>query len=37
MSNDMIPEVPEVTDADVFITRAFDAPREVVWNFFTRP
>jgi uncharacterized protein YndB with AHSA1/START domain len=37
MSNDTIPEVPEVTDADVFITRAFDAPREVVWNFFTRP
>ena len=37
MSNDTIPEVPEVTDSDVFITRAFEAPREVVWNFFTRP
>ncbi|MEO6116038.1 MAG: SRPBCC domain-containing protein [Pseudolysinimonas sp.] len=37
MSNDTIPEMPDVTDRDVFITRAFDAPREVVWNFFTRP
>ena len=32
-----IPEVPEVLDTDVFITRAFDAPRDVVWRFFTEP
>jgi uncharacterized protein YndB with AHSA1/START domain len=37
MSNDTIPDLPEVTDNDVYITRAFDAPREVVWGFFTRP
>jgi uncharacterized protein YndB with AHSA1/START domain len=27
----------EVTDRDVFVTRAFDARREVVWKFFTQP
>jgi uncharacterized protein YndB with AHSA1/START domain len=32
-----IPEIPEALDTDVFITRAFDAPREVVWKFFTEP
>jgi uncharacterized protein YndB with AHSA1/START domain len=32
-----IPEVPEVLDTDVFITRAFNAPRDVVWKFFTEP
>ena len=32
-----IPEVPEVLDTDVFITRAFNAPRDVVWRFFTEP
>ena len=32
-----IPAVPEVTDRDVMITRAFDAPRELVWRFFTEP
>ncbi|WBU39090.1 SRPBCC family protein [Homoserinibacter sp. YIM 151385] len=32
-----IPAVPEVTDRDVFITRAFDAPRDVVWRFWTEP
>jgi uncharacterized protein YndB with AHSA1/START domain len=28
---------PAVTDRDVYITRAFNAPREVVWKFFTEP
>lgn len=32
-----IPDIPVATDRDVFITRAFDAPREVVWKFFTEP
>lgn len=32
-----IPEIPVATDRDVFITRAFDAPRDVVWRFFTEP
>src|SRR5690606_25227743 len=32
-----IPEIPAATDRDVFITRAFAAPREVVWKFFTDP
>lgn len=32
-----IPEIPVATDRDVFITRAFDAPRDVVWKFFTEP
>ncbi len=27
----------QVTDRDVYITRAFDAPRELVWRFFTEP
>ena len=26
-----------VTDRDVFITRSFDAPRELVWKFWTEP
>ena len=30
-----VPAIPEATDRDLFITRAFDAPREVVWRFFT--
>lgn len=30
-----IPDIPVATDADVFITRVFAAPREVVWKFFT--
>ena len=34
---DATPGIPEVTDRDVFITRAFAAPREVVWKFFTEP
>ena len=32
-----IPEIPAAADTDVFITRAFAAPREVVWKFFTEP
>jgi len=32
-----IPDIPVATDSDVFITRAFDAPRDVVWRFFTEP
>jgi uncharacterized protein YndB with AHSA1/START domain len=29
--------LPEVTDRDVFITRSFDAPVDVVWKFWTQP
>ncbi|HWR85230.1 MAG TPA: SRPBCC domain-containing protein [Rhodoglobus sp.] len=35
--NETIPEIPEALDTDVFITRAFAAPRDVVWRFFTEP
>jgi uncharacterized protein YndB with AHSA1/START domain len=31
------PAPAEVDDRDVFISRTFDAPREVVWRFFTEP
>lgn len=34
---DRIPAVPEVAEGDVFITRAFQAPRDVVWRFWTEP
>jgi uncharacterized protein YndB with AHSA1/START domain len=37
MNDSTIPDIPVATDADVFITRAFAAPREVVWKFFTEP
>lgn len=37
MTEHTIPEIPAATDADVFITRAFAAPRDVVWKFFTEP
>ena len=37
MTQFTIPEVPEATDTDVFITRAFAAPRDVVWRFLTEP
>jgi uncharacterized protein YndB with AHSA1/START domain len=37
MTDRTIPEIPEALDTDVFITRAFNAPREVVWKFFTEP
>lgn len=29
--------IPEVTDRDVFITRSFDAPIDVVWRFWLDP
>lgn len=34
---DTVPEIPQALDTDVFITRAFNAPRDVVWKFFTEP
>jgi uncharacterized protein YndB with AHSA1/START domain len=34
---DAVPAIPEVLDTDLFITRAFAAPRDVVWKFFTEP
>jgi uncharacterized protein YndB with AHSA1/START domain len=37
MTDRTIPEVPEALDTDVFITRVFNAPRDVVWKFFTEP
>lgn len=37
MTEFTIPEVPDALDTDVFITRAFAAPRDVVWRFFTEP
>lgn len=35
--SETIPDIPEVTERDLFVTRAFDAPRAVVWKFFTDP
>ena len=37
MTDRTTPEVPEALDTDVFITRVFNAPRDVVWKFFTEP
>ena len=37
MSDQTVPAIPEVTDSDLFITRAFDAPVDVVWKFWTEP
>lgn len=37
MTDQTVPAVPEVTDADLYITRAFDAPLDVVWRFWTEP
>ena len=37
MTDQTIPEVPQALDTDVFITRVFNAPRDVVWKFFTEP
>lgn len=37
MTDHPIPDIPAVTDRDVFITRVFAAPRDVVWRFFTEP
>lgn len=30
-------DLPAVTDRDVYITRSFAAPREIVWKFWTEP
>ena len=30
-------DIPTATDRDVYITRSFDAPVELVWRFFTEP
>lgn len=30
-------DLPAVTERDVYITRSFAAPREVVWKFWTEP
>lgn len=30
-------DLPDVTDRDVYITRSFAAPRDVVWKFWTQP
>lgn len=30
-------DLPAVTDRDVYITRSFAAPRDVVWRFWTEP
>lgn len=32
-----VPDIPATADTDVFITRMFAAPRDVVWKFFTDP
>lgn len=37
MSESTVPEIPTAEDTDVFITRMFAAPRDVVWRFFTDP
>ena len=37
MTDATVPQIPEALDTDVFITRAFNAPRDVVWKFFTEP
>lgn len=34
---DTTPEIPAQVDDHVYITRAFEAPREIVWKFFTDP
>lgn len=37
MTDTTVPEIPEALDTDVYITRVFAAPRDVVWKFFTEP
>lgn len=37
MTESTIPDIPTAADTDVFITRAFAAPRDVVWRFLTEP
>ncbi|CAN5299981.1 hypothetical protein BH11ACT3_BH11ACT3_13910 [soil metagenome] len=32
-----IPTIPDALETDVFITRAFAAPRHVVWKYFSEP
>lgn len=32
-----IPAIPEARSTDVFMTREFNAPRTLVWRFFTEP
>jgi uncharacterized protein YndB with AHSA1/START domain len=37
MTEQAVPDIPVAADTDVFITRVFAAPRDVVWKFFTEP
>jgi len=37
MSDQTVPAIPEVTESDAYITRAFNAPIDVVWKFWTEP
>jgi uncharacterized protein YndB with AHSA1/START domain len=37
MSDTDVPDIPVAADTDVFITRVFAGPRDVVWRFFTEP
>jgi|GEM_PF-1003163 len=37
MIDHTVPDVPVAADTDVLITRAFAAPRDIVWKFFTQP
>lgn len=30
-------DLPAVTERDVYITRSFAAPRDIVWKFWTEP
>ena len=30
-------DLPAITDRDVYITRSFAAPRDIVWKFWTEP
>lgn len=36
MTEFTVPDIPVAEETDVFITRAFAAPRDVVWKFFTQ-
>jgi uncharacterized protein YndB with AHSA1/START domain len=37
MTEQTVPDIPVAADTDVFITRVFAGPRDVVWRFFTEP
>ncbi|WP_395639549.1 SRPBCC domain-containing protein [Pseudolysinimonas sp.] len=37
MTDSTVPDIPVTSDTDVFITRSFAAPRDIVWRFFTEP